>query len=95
MEYRFNFVVLVVMGLVYQLTGFRFHLGADRAVQQPGRVDSRRDRLPVWAAICWFHAPARGSALATSAVEMEWLVRRGEFDRMLVRPMSPLVAGPP
>ena len=47
MEYRFNFVVLVVMRLVYQLTGFVFVWVLIARFNKPGRVDARRDRVPV------------------------------------------------
>ena len=89
MEYRFNFVVLVVMGLVYQLTGFVF----------VWVLIARFDNLGGWTLgeIAFLYGlrllvhALRGICFGNVGREMEWLVRRGEFDRMLVRPMSPLV----
>jgi len=89
MEYRFNFVVLVVMGLVYQLTGFVF----------VWVLIARFNNLGGWTLgeIAFLYGlrllvhAVRGICFGNVGREMEWLVRRGEFDRMLVRPMSPLV----
>ena len=79
MEYRFNFVVLVVMGLVYQLTGFVF----------VWVLIARFTNLGGWTLgeIAFLYGlrllvhAVRGICFGNVGNEMERLVRFGEFDR--------------
>jgi ABC-2 type transport system permease protein len=89
MEYRFNFVLLVVMGLVYQLTGFVFIWVLIARFTDLGGWTLGEIAF-LYGLRLLVHA-LRGICFGNVGREMEWLVRFGEFDRMLVRPMSPLV----
>jgi len=64
-------------------------VGADRRFTDLAGGRSARC-VPVWDAAAGSRA-VRGICFGNVGREMEWLVRFGEFDRMLVRPMSPLV----
>jgi ABC-2 type transport system permease protein len=88
MQYRANFVVDVVMGMVYQLTGLVFI----------GVLLSRFESLAGWTLgemtflyglRLLVHA-LRGVVFGNVG-RVEGLVRRGEFDRILVRPIPPLL----
>lgn len=87
-QYRANFLVMVVMGLVYQGTGFAFIWV----------ILSRFDRLGGWSLgeVAFLY----GLRLVTHAFSvllsgnirgMDWHIRRGEFDRFLLRPLPPLL----
>jgi ABC-2 type transport system permease protein len=87
-QYRANFVIMVVMGLVYQGTGFAFIWV----------VLSRFERLAGWTLgeIAFLY----GLRLTIHAIDvlvegnirgMDDQIRRGEFDRYLLRPMPPLL----
>ena len=89
MEYRFNFVVLVVMGLVYQLTGFVFVWVLIARFTDLGGWTLGEIAF-LYGLRLLVHA-LRGICFGNVGNEMERLVRLGEFDRILVRPMSPLV----
>lgn len=88
LQYRANFLILVVMGLVYQGTGFAFIWV----------VLSRFEQLAGWTLgeIAFLY----GLRLTTHALNvlvegnirgMDDQIRRGEFDRYLLRPMTPLL----
>ncbi|HLZ08676.1 MAG TPA: ABC-2 family transporter protein [Chloroflexota bacterium] len=88
MQYRVNFIVLVLMGLVYQGTGFVFIwvlLGRFQALGGWTFADIAflyGFRLLVHA--LW-------GFLLGNLARVSWQVRRGEFDRYLTRPLAPLL----
>lgn len=87
LQYRTNFLIMVVMGLIYQGTGFAFIWV----------VLSRFDAVGGWSfgeiAFLYglrllMHAL---SVLASGQIrDLDWYIRQGEFDRYLIRPLSPL-----
>src|SRR5205085_926738 len=81
MEYRFNFVVSVVMGLVYQLTGFVFVWVLIVRFSDLGGWTLGEIAF-LYGLRLLLHA-LRGICFGNVGREMEWLVRFGEFDRML------------
>lgn len=87
MQYRANFVIMVVMGLIYQGTGFVFIwvvLSRFPAVGGWGLGEVAflyGLRLLMHALTGFFSGALFG---------VEWQVRNGDFDRYLVRPMAPL-----
>src|SRR5262245_9719116 len=88
LEYRANFLIMVLMGLVYQGTGFVFiwvvlsHFQAI-AGWTLGEVAFLYGLRLVMHAL---------NALITGGLySLEWQVRDGEFDRYLVRPTPPLL----
>jgi ABC-2 type transport system permease protein len=89
LQYRANFVVNIVYGLVYQLTGFVF------IWVLLGRFESLAGWTLGEVAFLYglrllVHA-LRGLTFGNVGRELEQLVRRGDFDRMLVRPLPPLL----
>jgi ABC-2 type transport system permease protein len=88
MQYRANFLVDVVMGMVYHLTGLLF----------VGVLLSRFEELAGWTLgemvflyglRLLVHA-LRGVVFGNVG-RVESLIRRGEFDRILIRPIPPLL----
>jgi len=88
MQYRVNFLMLVIMGLLYQGTGFVFIwivLGRFQSIAGWAFADIAflyGFRLLVHA--LW-------GFLLGNLSRVSWQVRRGEFDRYLIRPLSPLL----
>jgi ABC-2 type transport system permease protein len=88
MQYRANFVILVVMGLVYQLTGFVFLWV----------ILSRFEAIAGWslgevAFLYGLRLLAHGvyGLLFNAIQRISRMTRRGELDRYLVRPLPLLV----
>jgi len=88
LEYRANFLIMVLMGIVYQCTGFVFiwvvlsHFQAI-AGWTLGEVAFLYGLRLVMHAL---------NALITGGLySIEWQVRDGDFDRYLVRPTPPLL----
>jgi ABC-2 type transport system permease protein len=88
LQYRMNFVVWVAMGMVYQGTGFIFLWV----------VLARFQVLAGWtlgevAFLYGLRLLAHGVTLLLFGYifRLEFLVRQGDFDRYLVRPVPPLV----
>lgn len=88
LQYRMNFVLWVVMGLVYQLTGFVFIWV----------VLTRFQEIAGWtlgevAFLYGLRLLGHGANLLLFGYlhRIEQLVRQGEFDRFLVRPASALL----
>jgi ABC-2 type transport system permease protein len=88
LQYRANFLIMVVMGLVYQCTGFAFIWV----------VLARFQALAGWTLgeVAFLYGlrltmHALNGALSGGLYSLEWKVRQGEFDRYLVRPMPPLL----
>lgn len=88
LQYRANFMIMVLMGIVYQCTGFVFIWV----------VLSQFQRLAGWTLgeVTFLYGlrlttHALNGAISGGLYELEWKVRQGEFDRYLVRPVSPLL----
>jgi ABC-2 type transport system permease protein len=88
LQYRANFLIMVLMGIVYQCTGFVFiwvvlsHFQAI-AGWTLGEVAFLYGLRLVMHAL---------NALITGGLySIEWQVRQGDFDRYLVRPTPPLL----
>jgi ABC-2 type transport system permease protein len=88
MQYRANFVALVLMGLVYQLTGFafiwvvlsRFQVIAGWTLPEVALIYGLR-----------LLAHALRGVLFGGVSRVRGLIRDGNFDRLLVRPLPPLL----
>jgi ABC-2 type transport system permease protein len=87
MEYRSQFLTMVLMGLVYQGTGFVFIWV----------VVSRFEALAGWTLgeVAFLYAlrllsHAVYGLLFNGTARVYWLVKQGEFDRYLVRPLPAL-----
>ena len=88
LQYRANFLIMVVMGIVYQCTGFafiwvvlgRFHALAGWSLGEVAFLYGLRLTMHSF-----------NGALTGGLYGLEWKVRQGEFDRYLVRPMPPLL----
>ena len=88
LQYRANFVILTVMGVVWQCTGFafiwvvlsRFHAVAGWTLGEVAFLYGLRLTM---------HALM--GTLTGELFALEWKVRQGEFDRYLVRPVPPLL----
>lgn len=88
LQYRANFLVMIVTGIVWQVTGFVFIWV----------VLSKFEALAGWtlgevAFLYGLRLTAHGLWLIpfNRLIEFDWLVRLGEFDRYLVRPLNPLL----
>jgi ABC-2 type transport system permease protein len=88
LQYRANFLIMVLMGIVYQCTGFAFIWV----------VLARFQALAGWTLgeVTFLYGlrltmHALNGALSGGLYGLEWKVRQGEFDRYLVRPMPPLL----
>ena len=88
LQYRANFLILVLMGVVFQGTGFAFIWV----------VLTRFQTLAGWTLgeVAFLYGlrllmHAFTGMLAGDLHNLEWKVRQGEFDRYLVRPISPLL----
>jgi ABC-2 type transport system permease protein len=88
LQYRANFLIMVLMGIVYQCTGFAFIWV----------VLARFQALAGWTLgeVAFLYGlrltmQALNGALSGGLYSIEWKVRQGEFDRYLVRPMPPLL----
>lgn len=88
LQFRANFVIMVLMGIVYQCTGFAFIWV----------ILARFQALAGWTLgeVAFLYGlrlimHALNGALTGGLYSLEWKVRRGEFDRYLVRPLSPLL----
>ena len=88
LQYRANFVIQIVMGVIWQCTGFafiwvvlaRFHAVAGWALGEVAFLYGLRLIM---------HALM--GTLTGELFALEWKVRQGEFDRYLVRPVPPLL----
>lgn len=88
LQYRANFLIMALMGIVYQCTGFAFIWV----------VLARFQALAGWTLgeVAFLYGlrlimHAINGALTGGLYSLEWKVRQGEFDRFLVRPMPPLL----
>ena len=88
LQYRANFLIMALMGVVYQCTGFAFIWV----------VLARFQALAGWTLgeVAFLYGlrltmHALNGALSGGLYSLEWKVRQGEFDRYLVRPMAPLL----
>src|SRR5262245_46634632 len=88
LEYRANFLIMVLMGIVYQCTGFAFIWV----------VLARFQALAGWTLgeVAFLYGlrltmHALNAVITGGLYNLEWQVRQGEFDRYLVRPVSPLL----
>src|SRR3954451_9721582 len=88
LQYRANFLIMVLMGIVYQGTGFAFIWV----------VLARFQALAGWTLgeVAFLYGlrlimHALNGALTGGLYSLEWKVRQGEFDRYLVRPLPPLL----
>jgi ABC-2 type transport system permease protein len=88
LQYRTDTIVVIVMALVFQGTGFAF----------VWVVLSRFGSLGGWTLgeIAFLYGlrltiHALAGAIAGPVFNLEWTVRTGDFDRYLVRPVAPLV----
>jgi ABC-2 type transport system permease protein len=88
LQYRANFLIMVVMGIVYQCTGFVFIWV----------VLSRFQALAGWnlGEVAFLYGlrltmHALNGAISGGLYGLEWKVRQGDFDRFLVRPVPPLL----
>src|SRR5918998_1131716 len=87
LQYRTNFLILVVMGLVYQGTGFAFIWV----------VLSRFEAVGGWTLghVAFLYGlrlimHALSMILGGHTRELDHQIRHGEFDRYLLRPLAPL-----
>ena len=89
LQYRVNFVVNVVYGLAYQLTGFVFIWVL---LDQFGAIAgwTLGEVAFLYGLRLLVHA-LRGLVFGNVGRELDQLVMRGDFDRMLIRPLSPLL----
>jgi ABC-2 type transport system permease protein len=87
-QYRANFLIMVAMGLIYQGVGFAFIWVVLSRFQQVGGWT-----LGEIAFLYGLRLVAHAfSVLAAGNIRgMDYLIRRGEFDRLLVRPLPPLL----
>jgi ABC-2 type transport system permease protein len=88
LQYRANFLIMVLMGIVYQCTGFAFIWV----------VLSRFQAVAGWALgdVAFLYGlrltmHALNGAITGGLYNLEWQVRQGDFDRYLVRPAPPLL----
>ncbi|HEU5100365.1 MAG TPA: ABC-2 family transporter protein [Roseiflexaceae bacterium] len=88
LQYRANFIIMVLMGIVYQCTGFVFIWV----------VLSRFQAVAGWTLgeVAFLYGlrlvmHALNGAITGGLYSLEWKVRQGEFDRYLVRPVPPLL----
>jgi ABC-2 type transport system permease protein len=88
LQYRANFVLGVVFGLIYQCTGFVFIWV----------VLSRFEAVGGWSLgeVAFLYGlrlvmHALNGFFSGGLFEVEWRVRQGEYDRYLVRPLAPLL----
>jgi ABC-2 type transport system permease protein len=88
LQYRANFLIMVVMGIVYQCTGFVFIWV----------VLSQFQRLAGWTLgeVAFLYGlrlimHTLNGAISGGLYTLQWKVRQGEFDRYLVRPVPPLL----
>ncbi len=88
LQYRANFLIMVLMGLVFQGTGFAFIWV----------VLSRFQAVAGWTLgeVAFLYGlrlmmHALNGLISGQIFSLEWQVRQGEFDRYLVRPLPPLL----
>ena len=88
LQYRANFLIMVLMGVVFQGTGFAFIWV----------VLTRFEAVAGWTLgeVAFLYGlrlmmHALTGVLAGDLHNLEWKVRQGEFDRYLVRPVPPLL----
>ena len=88
LQYRANFIIMILMGMVWQCTGFAFIWV----------VLSRFQAIAGWTLgeVVFLYGlrltmHALTGVLAGDLHTLEWKVRQGEFDRYLVRPMPALL----
>jgi ABC-2 type transport system permease protein len=88
LQYRANFLIMVLMGVVFQCTGFAFIWV----------VLSRFQAVAGWTLgeVAFLYGlrlimHALNGALTGDLFSLEWKVRQGDFDRYLVRPLPPLL----
>jgi ABC-2 type transport system permease protein len=88
LQYRANFLTMVVFGLIYQLTGFlfiwvilaRFRAIGDWTLGEVAFLYGLR------LVVHGLHMVAFGGL-----GRIRWLVRQGDFDRYMVRPLAPFL----
>src|SRR5258706_670490 len=88
LQYRANFLIMALMGIVYQCTGFAFIWV----------VLARFQALAGWplGEVAFLYGlrllmHSLNGALTGGLYSLEWKGRPGEFDRYLVRPLPPLL----
>ena len=88
LQYRANFLIMVLMGIVYQCTGFVFIWV----------VLSRFQAIAGWTLgeVAFLYGlrllmHALNGSVTGGLYSLEWQVRQGDFDRYLVRPTPPLL----
>jgi|RhiMetdeSRZDD1v2_1073273.scaffolds.fasta_scaffold293665_2 ABC-2 type transport system permease protein len=88
LQYRANFLIMVLMGIVYQCTGFVFIW----------IVLSRFQAIAGWTLgeVAFLYGlrlvmHALNGSVTGGLYSLEWQVRQGDFDRYLVRPTPPLL----
>jgi ABC-2 type transport system permease protein len=88
LQYRANFLIMVLMGIVYQCTGFAFIWV----------VLSRFQAIAGWTLgeVAFLYGlrlvmHSLNGAITGGLYSLEWQVRQGDFDRYLVRPTPPLL----
>ena len=88
LQYRANFLIMVLMGIVYQCTGFAFIWVVLARFQALGGWTLGEVAF-LYGLRLTMHA--LNGAITGGLYNLEWKVRQGEFDRFLVRPLSPLL----
>ena len=88
LQYRANFLIMVVMGIVYQCTGFAFIWVVLARFQAIGGWTLGEVAF-LYGLRLIMHA--LNGAITGGLYNLEWKVRQGEFDRYLVRPTPPLI----
>ena len=88
MQYRANFLTMVVFGLVYQLTGFVFIWVLLSRFQAVGGWT-----LGEVAFLYGLRLVVHGLHMVVfgGLGELRWMIRQAHFDRYLVRPIAPLL----
>ncbi|MEV0972184.1 ABC transporter permease [Microtetraspora glauca] len=88
LQYRLNTVISVVTGAVYQGSGFAFVWVVMHTFPSMGGW-SLREIAFLYGLRLTAHALCM--LPLSSLIGLEWLVREGELDRVLLRPLNPLV----
>lgn len=87
-QYRANFIIGVVMGLIYQCTGFVFIWVVLSRFQNVGGWTLGEIAF-LYGLRLMMHA--LNGFFSGALFNLEWNVRQGDFDRFLVRPLAPLL----
>jgi ABC-2 type transport system permease protein len=88
LQYRANFIIMVVMGVVFQCTGFAF-IWVVLARFQAVAGWTLGEVTFLYGLRLIMHALM--GTLTGDLFALEWKVRQGDFDRYLVRPMPPIL----